>query len=426
MNRLGVVCSILLSIVLTACGGGSGGSSPTPAPSPSPSPSPSPTSSNFDFGAMFTNLADNVIIPNYEAFKDSSEAFAGASGELAAYCSAIGLVEEASALEAAQTEWRALMVQWQRAEVHNLGPAADEANLLRNQIYADAETSVFDSCRTDRAVVLAEESGFDISTRVFTTRGLDALEYLLFEETLEHTCTTSNPQTDPWNARSELERKQARCGYAQEAANDISSAAATLHNAWISSGGNYRETFIGSTSTHELILESVSDAIFYVEQYTKDFKLGVPLGFNDGCTETACPADVESPFSNHALQNIRANVEAFSSIYHGGSGLSFDDIISNAGMASINTDFDADAQAIFTLVDAMIGVDENIADQAQTMLTSGNRDACESSANNPDIDQTVTACALYGLLKRQNDRLRTDFVTVVGVDLPDRVQGDTD
>ena len=109
--------------------------------------------------------------------------------------------------------------------------------------------------------------------------------------------------------------------------------------------------------------------------------------------------------------------------------MSFDDIISEAGMDSINTAFAEDANGIVSLIGAMLAEDASIQSQAQDILDSvagSDTDACLASSTNPTTDINVSACALYGLFSTQNDRLRTDFITVVGVELPNRVQGDTD
>jgi len=429
-SRIYLLCAALLS--LSACGGGGGGGGSTTAPTtPTPAETSPPAVSGFDFQSMFTNLADNVIISNYEGFEAAAEGFASTDGPLEAYCASLGTEAEsvvAGNFIAAQTAWRQLMTLWQRAEVHTLGPAADDASFLRNRIYA-YDTDPLDTCLTDRVVVLAEEADFDVNLRSVSARGLDALEYLLFNEDLTHSCTTANEQTDSWNARPELERMQARCDYALDLALDIDEAATAIHEAWLPAGGNFRETFIGNPDTSEVILSTVSDAMFYIEQDSKDNKLGIPLGINDGCDALACPEAVESPLSNNALQNLRANIESFADLYTGGEGLGFDDIISAADMAPINTAFAGDAEDIITLIDSMIADDANLQTQAQSILDSVDgvdTDACTASSTNPTVDTTVSGCALYGLFSRQNDRLRTDFITVVGVDLPNRVQGDSD
>lgn len=417
----------LAVLALGACGGGGSSSSDGGGGSGGGSGGGNGGGDTFDFEAMFTNLADNVIIPNYSAFKTATESLAMPGSELDLYCDAIGTGEEAQRLSDAREEWRSLMLLWQRAELHTLGPAADEANLLRNQIYAYDEQP-FDSCRTDRAVVLAEDSGFDISTRVFSSRGLDALEYLLFQENLNHTCTSSNPQTDPWDARTEMERKQARCAYAQLAVDDILEAASAIEEGWLASGDNYRAVFIASdSSTQALILESISDALFYIEKDTKDAKLGAPTALKeDQCDAVACPDAVESPYSGHALQNIRANLQSFVSIFTGADDESFDDIITEADMAAINTAFLDDANAAIDLATSLIDDGDDLSVLTQAIIDSDLTAECENSNANPADAPSVEICALHGYVKRITDRLRTDFVTIVGVDLPDRVQGDTD
>ncbi len=419
----------LIAVLLSACGGGGSSDSGGGAPDPGDDPGNGggQQGDEFDFTAMFTHLADTIIVPNYSAFKTAAEALAAPASPLGEYCSAIGTADEAQRLDAARAAWRELMLLWQRAELHTLGPAADEAALLRNQIYA-YDTRPFDSCRTDRAVVLAEEVGFDIATRDFNSRGLDALEYLLFEDALTHTCTASNPQTDPWDARPELARKQARCGYAQLVIDDVLQAGAAIEAAWLATGGDYRSIFISSDeATRELVLASLSDALFYIEKDTKDAKLGVATGLKDDeCAAQACPEAVESPFSGHGLENIRANLQAFVSLYTGGDGVSFDDIVGDADMASVNTAFLDDANAAIALTTSLIEEGDDLAALAQAIVDADASAECENSNANPANSPSVDVCALHGYLKRITDRLRTDFVTIVGVDLPDRVQGDTD
>lgn len=426
--RLGVLISLaILCFGLSACGGGGGSNNNSNSSSDNDNNNTN-NGDDFDFSAMFTNLADNIIIPNYETFKTLAENFSSAQGELSSYCAAIGNTDEATTRQAAQSAWRALMSRWQQAELHTLGPAASQANLLRNRIYA-YDTNPLNTCRTDRAVIEAEDTGFDINSRTLGARGLDALEYLLFEENLDHTCEATGTSVDDitltWNDRPDDQRKEARCNYAEIIAEEITETASEIHNDWIASGDNYRAIFI-DPENQDLVLEAISDALFYIEKDTKDAKLGVPMGFNDNCDADACPDAVESPFSEHALQNLKANVEAFLSIYTGDTGLSFDDIIDDADMASVNTAFLANTQAITALIDDMIANGDSVSTQAQAILDSGDRSDCVNSSANPDTVQTVSACALHGLLKQLTDRLRTDFVTIVGVDLPDRVQGDTD
>ena len=382
--------------------------------------------SNFDYAAMFMNLADNVIIPNYSGFKSALQGQASVSGQISQYCAAIGTDDEAERLAAARATWRELMDLWQRAELHNLGPSADQANLLRNQIYS-YDSFPLDTCRTDRAVVLAETDPSIVASRLFSSRGLDAMEYLLFEESLLETCGDDNVQTVGWDARPVNDRKLARCHYADLLVSDLLDAATQIENQWLTGDNNYRAAFIDDTdSSTELVLGALSDALFYIEKDTKDEKLGLPLALKSGeCSAAACPAEVESPFSRQSLQNIKVNLQSFIALYTGGNGSSFDDIIAGTD-TSINTAFSQDVAAAIALVDDLQSDGISLSSEAQRILDEGLSSACLNSNANPTTIQTVRACALHGYLKRISDRMRTDFVTIIGVDLPDRVQGDAD
>ena len=46
--------------------------------------------------------------------------------------------------------------------------------------------------------------------------------------------------------------------------------------------------------------------------------------------------------------------------------------------------------------------------------------------NNPDVASEFPACNLAGMMKRITDDLKIEFVTYLGVDLPESTGGDTD
>jgi len=86
-------------------------------------------------------------------------------------------------------------------------------------------------------------------------------------------------------------------------------------------------------------------------------------------------------------------------------------------------DFDRMVADALAQLDSM---DTNLYADTRALLESGERIGCENSAANPETIQAVPSCSLHGLLKRITDRLRTDFITIVDLDLPDRGQADND
>ena len=88
---------------------------------------------DFDRQAMLANLGENIVLPVYRNFDSSVGALVT---EVDAYCAAIDTVDDFARLSAAQDAWRAAMSKWQLAEMMLFGPAAMDANTLRDRIYS--------------------------------------------------------------------------------------------------------------------------------------------------------------------------------------------------------------------------------------------------------------------------------------------------
>lgn len=401
--KLGVV-GLGLAPLLSGCVGDSDGST-----------------EEFDFFSMLVNVADNIVIENYADQAQSMQALAGESSAINAYCDALGTAGEDDARTTAQTAWSTAMAELQQAQLHFIPSAADNSESLNSRITSYSESAV-STCSIDRAVVLAQDSNFNVSTRSLNQRGMEALDYLLFNTDLDHTCSTSNSETDTWNARTDLERKQFRCDYAKLVASDISDASNELSNSWQQTNANFRSHFINPDNT-SIAIEALSDALFYLDTDVKDIKLGITLGISGSCSEDACPNRAESRFSETTLTNIRNNLVGFQALLSGNGGLCFDDLmIFNGGTATVNA-FDSQIQDAIDLIDSM---SESLVDQANRIISDGGAEACTNAVSSPDTPSDYPACNLYGLIKRITDDLKVDFVTYVNVELPERAQSDND
>ncbi|WP_082849961.1 imelysin family protein [Halioglobus sp. HI00S01] len=407
-----IAAAAVLSLTLSACaGGGSDGDDPVPVPGPE----------SFDYFGVFVNLVDGYILPNYNSLADSSAELASASGRLQNYCDAIGSADESGARDDARQSWRQAMDDFQRTELHQIGPATFDAGALRLRLTTASDTN-FSTCGVDQSVVLGQSADFDLTTRLNNQKGLVAVEYLLFNEDLRHTCPTQIPETADWDQRDADQRKQWRCEHAIRLATDIADASAELAAAWQIEGGNYRAEFAHPDNDEE-VLGQLSDALFYIEADVKDRKLGPTLGLHSSCSQPACPNFAESPYSQTSLENIEQNLVSFRELFSGGEGLSFDDIIASEGFPEIAERMLSEVDDALNLLDT---IDSSLLEQAETLVATDNAAGCANSAANPDADQSQSACALHGYLKRVTDSLRTDFVTIVNLDLPDRVQSDND
>ncbi|POP54268.1 imelysin family protein [Zhongshania marina] len=381
------------------------------------------TADNFDFVAMLANYADSIIVPNYESLADTSSLLAAENGSIAAYCSAIGSDNEASARGAAQAAWKTTMDAWQTTTLHELGPIQANNNALRNRISSFARGSSLSTCGVDQAVVLANSNpNFSLSSRSANQRGLGAVEYLLFSDNLEHSCSSQITETTDWNTRPEIERKQLRCAYAQTLAGDINAAAQRVVKAWLIDADNYRSEFINPSSL-DTNLKALSDALFYLDTETKDTKLGIPLGINATCSQPSCPEVIESPYAEYSLNNIAQNLRSFLNLLQGGSGLGFDDIIAQAGVAEVTELMRQNTEAAIGEINTM---STSLRQQAEGISNEEAAQTCLTAANTPDSQRSIPACNLYGYLRRVTDTLKVGFVAAVDVDLPDRAQSDND
>ena len=138
-----------------------------------------PSPAAFDTVSMITQIADEVFVANYAALSESAASFAASDGGLKSYCIAIGTDQEAATFDTARDQWRVTMAALQATEMHVLGPAANNEDSLRSRVHSYGAGKL-STCGVDQSVVLAEEAGFEVSSRSINQRGLGAIGYLLF------------------------------------------------------------------------------------------------------------------------------------------------------------------------------------------------------------------------------------------------------
>ncbi len=315
----------------------------------------------------------------------------------------------------AQEAWAAAIDQWERLEVMQFGPAATKSHPggqdLRGSIYAWPLTS---RCLIDQQIVSKAYAETTFSTSLTSSRGLGAAEYLLYYTPADNGCSAgANINTDgTWNALGAAEIAARRLSYAGAVSSDVMSTAKTLNAAWDPAQGNFVNELVKSVhgsatyKTDQVAFNAVSDALFYVEADVKDMKLAQPLGILN-CTTPTCPEAVESPYAKRSLVHIVNNLAGFRTLFFGcgeGSALAFDDLLNAVGAS----DTTASVKAALT--------------EAETAL---------ASITSPDLETAITQendklRAVHAALKKLADTLKTEFRTVLDLDLPQRVEGDND
>lgn len=361
----------------------------------------------FDRSAMLENIGEKIVLATYRDFDTEADQLVIA---VDAYCQALGTGGELDELVAVQSQWRTTMVAWQIAESMLFGPAAMDSQALRDRIYSWPVTS---GCAVDQDVVLnRDDANYDISSRVTNRRGLDALEYVLLAPTLDTVCP---PQTAPegWDALPDGDRLVARCEFARVAAGDLAAQAQLAVDAWDPAAGNYLAELTGagqsgsSFDSAQDAVNVVSDAMFYVDSHVKDMKLGEPAGIvinRCSSVQTPCLEELESLYASHSAQNIVANLEGLQMLYTGGGdGLGFEDFLRAAGARDLADSMRDDIAAAVTAARAI--------------------PIPMSDALSTDYDKVTAA---HAAVRKVTDNLKSQFLTVLGLEIPDDAAADND
>jgi len=414
-NKKVISVALLSVFVLSACGEDTTSSSGTGFNKEQD------TNTGFDQGQLIVSIVDNVITPTYQEF---STLAATQQQAVTDYCqqetafadnnSSEQLVSDAKTL--AKESWRNAMNTWQQAEMMQLSPLLIGDGALRNNIYSWPTRN---TCGVDLDVTYFKAGSvngqpYNIATRTASRKSLLALEYLLFNDNLDHTCTGST-KPDSWNNQTEQYRKIARCEYAGEVAKDIETNSQTLLTAWLGNNADvvgYANELkaageAGSTfETEHHAVNKLSDALFYMDIFTKSAKLAEPLGIElNKCGSQACPDVVESKYSHHSLENIINNIQAFKKFIQGPSndGIGFRDYLIDVGDKTTADSLDENIERVLSATEAYQS------SLAETLMTSPEQ-----------VEQT------HSEVKNITDKLKSDFITSLALELPKTAAGDND
>jgi predicted lipoprotein len=314
----------------------------------------------------------------------------------------------------AQAAWQSAIDRWQQLEVFQFGPAAASSapggKDIRSEIYAWPQ---FNRCLIEQLIVNRSYLEDDFSGQFANARGFGAIEYALFYAGSDNRCPSSNPlnSNGTWAAFGP-ELSAAKTGYARAAAEDVRRNARALVAAWEPSKGNFWNELAraarGSAvyKTTQAGLNAVSDSLFYLDTVVKDTKIAAPLGLVN-CSTSTCPELVESPFAGRSKMHVRNNLLGFRKLFAGcedGQGLGFDDLLRDLGEDDLATKMVKATEEAIAAVDA-------IEEPSLDLALSSNLERVRH---------------LHSAVKAITDLLKTEFVTVLNLQLPVGAEGDND
>lgn len=340
---------------------------------------------------LIKSVNDNVYTPAVNTFAEQTSSLVASVQN---YCSDVADNQShTDSLTAAQASWTEATNNWQSLELMQVA----QVSSYRNSIYSGPSNN---QCAVDQDVVNFESNpDYNITARSNSRRGLDALEYLLFNQNLDHSCPTE-AAPDGWNTRTEQNRRLARCQFAVEVAQDIQSSTNQLQQVWANS--NVFTEFLAQVNNTNNVFDdaneavnTIADALFYIDTITKDMKLAKPVGLKaNSCQSSACTDDLESEFARHSLENIKTNLIALQTVFYGGTNSAeatgFDDYLIAANATDLVTNMNTDIQTAIAACDDFEG----------SMF--------DSVTNNPQ--QIID---LHTKVKAVTDNLKVAFISVL-------------
>lgn len=401
-NLMTTVLLAALALLVPACGGGGGGGGGGNPPPP-----------DFDRRALLTSYTDRVVLPALRQFATDAATLVNATDAAAA----AGGSASSAELEAARAAWRTAMESWQIVELLQVGPAGSSTMVmggqgLRDEIYS---WPTVNPCRVDQETVSEDFTAADFFDReLVNTRGLDAIEYLLFDEGEDNACSSSVDinTSGSWLALVASDQLPARrSSYAAGAARDVAKHAVELRDAWEPSAGNFagqlsRAGLSGSQfSSAQDAVNDVFAGLFYVELQVKDDKLAAPAGISPDCSSDVCPNLRESIWADASREHILMNLVAVEQVFLGrdAAGVGFDDFLRALGANDLAQRMGVNLSAAIAAVEAIQG-------------TFGS-----ALAADPDSIRDAHAA-----LKLFTDDLKSQFVTVLNLEIPREGAGDND
>jgi len=267
----------------------------------------------FDRAAFLENAADNIIVPTYATFAESTQFLAAMldglnKGEIT--------VSDIASVRQALFDAN---VAWQRAQIFDFGPASYRALLVT--------TNTFPTDTTEIELATESETWQGGLSSTLNSSGLPALDWMLFSMSESATSVA-------WN-----EPSSGHLNHAKRLSQFMAEEASAVLSAWNSS---YRDEFVASTGTEagSSIGELLNAFNRVYEGNIRKQKLGLPNGAMT-FSGNPQPSLVESPFAGSwSIDLLTEGLNACAHLYFGdqangaSSSLGLDDYLKSLGDVS--------------------------------------------------------------------------------------------
>lgn len=244
---------------------------------------PEQKTDNFDRQSLLVSLADNYIVPGYEAYANSTSTMVEAKDAFLAN-------PTSDLLENLKSTYTNALLQWQKVSPFEIGPA--ERNRMRTF------TNIFPTYEGKINANINGIYNLDLPSNV-PAQGFPALDYILYG---------MNEGDQP----SLLSDERVRL-YLSDLVDKLSLLSQDVSQEWKTT---YRDQFIaedGSSATASTD-KIVNDLIFYYEKFLRAGKVGIPAGV---FSTKPFSTKVEAPHQGNGKIYLEAAIENFKNILNG-------------------------------------------------------------------------------------------------------------
>lgn len=246
---------------------------------------------------LLENLADHVILPGYEKLHQQVSL-------LQQTVTAFTENPNPHTLEAARSSFSATYHSWQSVAFFEFGPAFEQT------LRAEMNTFPADNFSIENNVEYGDFSMTSFST--LNRRGLPAMDYFLYGVG-ENDDTILEKYTSDVHAQN-------RKDYLIAISEIMVAKVDKVYEGWLPSGENYRAEFISKDGTDvgSSIGQMINSLSQYLERFTRDAKIGIPLGKRS--QGTIIPRNVEAYYSELSVSLAAENISGIRNFYLGTAG----------------------------------------------------------------------------------------------------------
>ncbi len=367
---------------------------------------------------FFIQLGVHFFIPNANELKTKSELL---TQNILGLCEALknpSTSTDTTQLEAsAKNSWKDTMMTYHKILSAPFGPIYDNDRDIANGIYS---WPLMYDCGMHVEMLEIKNSGQFSPKALYTSQGLMAVEFALFNDLTSTTCNNNRrfAKVHDWLKTDQASKKIDLCTLALKSSEIVKSKAQKLNESWALDQGNFTSKMVdGSTfENFKTVLNNLTDAMFYFE-VAKDVQLGKPLGLHKDClsSDKKCPDDIEHKWSQTGLDAIEMQFIGLNQIFNEGG---FGQYLTSKGFGNVYTD-------TITLTSSILG---RIQDLKKTgtlndLVLNMNANECQKTT---DTNLLVPVCGLQKQIRQVIILFKSEILPALSLNAPLVFQGDGD